>query len=129
MFSKKKRSSLRIVLYTLSKHPAHSPHPISTTDNRFPHCIEILKILRKVKSGFAKHTEIPKTDSLNVLKFQERVCANPCKPPESYHWLTPTECIFVMCRKRIHRNMFGICGYITGNMFYFEFNVTRFRLK
>ena len=52
------------------------------------HCrgIEIHR-LRKVKTGFAKRAEIPRTGSLNVPKFQERVRANPCEPPESHHWL------------------------------------------
>ena len=50
------------------------------------HCrgIEIHR-LRKVKTGFAKRAEIPRTGSLNVPKFQERVRANPCEPPESHH--------------------------------------------
>ena len=40
--------------------------------------------------------------------------------------LTATDCIFVMCKMCRYPKHFGICGYMTGNMFYFEFNVTHF---
>ena len=65
---KKKRSSLRIVLYTLNKHLQQIETVTLNT--------EILKYIDYVKS---------KRGSLNVLKFQERVRANPCEPPEFHH--------------------------------------------
>ena len=43
--------------------------------------------------------------------------------------LTPIECIFVLYTMCRYPKQFDICEYKTGNMFYFEFNVTRFRLK
>ena len=67
---KKKRSSFRIVHYTLNKHLQRIETVTVNT--------EILKYIDYVKL---------KAGLLNVLKFQERVCANPCKPPESHHWL------------------------------------------
>ena len=67
---KKKRSSFKIVHYTLNKHLQRIETVTLNT--------ELLKYIDYVKL---------KADSLNVLKLQERVCANPCEPPESHHWL------------------------------------------
>ena len=68
---KKKKSSLRIVLYTLNTHLQQIETVTLNT--------EILKYIDYVKL---------KPGSLNVLKFQERVRANLCEPPESHHCFT-----------------------------------------
>ena len=61
--------------------------------------------------------------------FWHANCMNSLRGHRTPPVLTATDCIFVMCKMCKYPNQFCICKYMTGNMFYFEFNVTRFRFS
>ena len=61
--------------------------------------------------------------------FWHANCMNSLRGHRTPPVLTATDCIFVMCKMCKYPNQFCICEYMTGNMFYFEFNVTRFRFS